>query len=115
MVHQCKDYAIGELNAVSEGVKRTAFRLLLDLHIAAKARYSITEDPIDLLKISLETQYRCAGFVQAEIERYASLFARGESGDDLIDENEDQEDNEENLEEGASCESCFSEMLASDD
>jgi cohesin complex subunit SA-1/2 len=92
LVQQCKDYAIGELNSASEGVKRTAFRLLLDLHITAKARYSVSEDVDDALALSVQTQYRCAGFVQAEIERYAGFFGpRGNAGDDLIDENEDNE------------------------
>lgn len=92
LVQQCKDYAIGELNAASEGVKRTAFRLLLDLHITAKARFSVSEDAKDALTLSVQSQYRCAGFVQGEIERYASFFdPRSNAGDDLIDENEDHE------------------------
>jgi cohesin complex subunit SA-1/2 len=89
LIQQCKDYAIGELNSASEGVKRTAFRLLLDLHIAAKARFSISGEADDALTLSVQTQYRCAGFLQAEIERYASfLHPNSNTGDDLIDENE---------------------------
>lgn len=95
LVQQCQDYAIGELNTASDAVKRTAFRLLLDLHIAAKARNSISGDPNDLLALSVQTQYRCAGFVQAEIARYASLFdPKAATGDDLVDENEDEEGND---------------------
>lgn len=95
LVQQCQDYAIGDLNSASIGVKRTAFRLLLDLHITAKARYSISEDATDAFTLSDQTQYRCAGFVQAEIERYAGFFnPKANALDDLIDENEDAEINE---------------------
>lgn len=95
LIQQCQDYAIGDLNSASQGVKRTAFRLLLDLHITAKARYSISEDANDALTLSVQTQYRCAGFVQAEIERYAGFFnPKGNADDDLIDENEDADGNE---------------------
>jgi len=104
LVQQCQDYAIGELNSASEGVKRTAFRLLLDLHITAKARYSISEDANDAMSLSVQTQYRCAGFIQAEIERYASFFdPKGNIGEDLIDENEDNEDNEDTAEVDNNC------------
>lgn len=92
LIQQCQDYAIGDMNSASQGIKRTAFRLLLDLHITAKARYSISEDPNDGLSLSVQTQYRCAGFAQAEIERYAELFDSKENVDDgLVDENEDAE------------------------
>lgn len=106
LVQQCQDYAIGELNSASDAVKRTAFRLLLDLQIAAKARHSISEDANDLLTLSVQTQYRCAGFVQAEIERYASLFdPKGNTSDELVDENEDEQGNDSVHVEEGSCES----------
>lgn len=64
----------------------------------------------------MQTQYRCAGFVQAEIERYASLFdPKGSTGDDLVDENEDEEGNDSVHVGEGSCESpllCSSETMS---
>lgn len=76
-----------------------AFKTLLDLRIARKARLHASEDDNDLPDLSVEMQYICAGFVNAEIEKH--LQARQgdkNAAEDLIDEDviedEDQEGSE---------------------
>ena len=94
LIDRTTDLALGRLNSASEGVKRgvsfqltnsepllnlkslfQAFKTLLDLRIVSKARYSVTENLDDHVEFSVESQYRCAGFVQAELERYAAGLA----------------------------------------
>jgi len=72
---------------------------LLDLRIACKARLHVSEDENDLPDLSVEMQYRCAGFVNAEIEKHLQMRQGDKNGaEDLIDEDvgedEDQEGSE---------------------
>ncbi len=57
--------------------------------------------PTAALPLSLddEVQYRCAGFVQAEIERYSEEIAEGRPEDHRSSEEEDDEEEEPELEE----------------
>ena len=76
-----------------------AFKLLLDLRIVSKARHSMTNNSNDLVEMSIETQYRCAGFIQAEVERYAAgLSEHSEEVDDImqetVEDDSDLEDSE---------------------
>jgi cohesin complex subunit SA-1/2 len=63
-----------------------AFMCLMNLHI--------TFGPAQKMAMSLddEVQFRCAGYVQAEIERYAESLVEPDAGEE--DEDEDEEEND---------------------
>ncbi|KAI0058337.1 hypothetical protein BV25DRAFT_1283433 [Artomyces pyxidatus] len=71
------EYAVGSQSNTADGVRRAAFQSLMNLHILfctpAEEDAEMSSSQQSLLALSLddEVQYRCAGFVQAEIERYA--------------------------------------------
>jgi hypothetical protein len=75
------------LNGIS--LHYQAFKHLLDLHVLFSSSNAVSPEgkplPIASLALTLddEVQYRCAGYIQAEIERYAEF---------LDDENEDEND-----------------------
>ncbi|KAH8112371.1 hypothetical protein DFH11DRAFT_1607236 [Phellopilus nigrolimitatus] len=76
LLEKLVEYAIGTQSNTLLGVKRAAFQNLLTLHIlflASSENVEGKEAPLAPLALSMsdEVQYRCAGFVQAEIERYA--------------------------------------------
>ncbi|KAF5365253.1 hypothetical protein D9758_005390 [Tetrapyrgos nigripes] len=107
------DYAVGTPvhgNGVVESVKRVAFKKLLDLHILFSSLQIVAADgsllPLASEALALnmddEVQWRCAGYVQAEVERYAVAIDAEEFDDAQTDqENTDtegeqtEEDNEE--------------------
>lgn len=68
------------INFVSMLTVRQAFKNLLDLHVLFAAAQTVDADgaPLPIASISLslddEVQYRCAGYIQAEIERYTDTF-----------------------------------------
>ena len=78
-----------------------AFKHLLDLHVLFSARQTVSADgtplPIVLLALSMddEVQYRCAGYIQAEIERYAE-FLDDEDADDARKSDADESSGDEN-------------------
>lgn len=82
-------------------VSPQAFKHLLDIHVLFTPSEIVGADgaPLATSTISLslddETQYRCAGYVQAEIERYVDSLnesLEGEkSGKGSDDENSDEE------------------------
>lgn len=82
-----------------------AFQNLLTLHILFSKPAEVAEDqqsPLDPLLLSMgdEVQYRCAGFIQAEIERYSSELEGDKpahedgsnAGSDLGSDSEEEED-----------------------
>ncbi|KZT43430.1 hypothetical protein SISSUDRAFT_1040461 [Sistotremastrum suecicum HHB10207 ss-3] len=75
------EYVVGNSSNACESVKRTAFHHLLNFHILFSSPeesgpYHILLTRSDLkLSLTDEAQYRLAGFVQSEIERYAEELA----------------------------------------
>ncbi|KAF8634382.1 hypothetical protein AX15_000952 [Amanita polypyramis BW_CC] len=78
------EYAIGGRSNAVEVVKRSAFKNMLDLYVlfspvnavdAEGARLPMATVPLIL---DDEIQYRCAGYMQAEIERYSELISETE-------------------------------------
>lgn len=95
LVERATEYALGRgLANIPDGIKTAAFKALLDLRIVAKNRYAATEDPVDEVELDIQAQYRCAGFVQAQIERYASMICASAEDDDIVNESEDELDEE---------------------
>ncbi|KAF9078436.1 hypothetical protein BDP27DRAFT_1309581 [Rhodocollybia butyracea] len=94
------EYAVGtqvQGNGIVEGVKRAAFKILLNLHIMFSSSPSDPEEdfPSATLKMDDEVQWRCAGFIQAEVLRYSDAYTRtvniGSGDEDSETENEDSE------------------------
>ncbi|KAF5393411.1 hypothetical protein D9757_000756 [Collybiopsis confluens] len=91
------EFAVGtqvQGNGIVESVKRTAFKNLLNLHVLFSSiiENSNDEGANDSLVMDDEVQWRCAGFIQAEVLRYAEIYiedARSETDDD---EDEDEDD-----------------------
>ena len=67
-----------------------ASKHLLDLHVLFSAKQTLSADgnPLPVASLALtmddEVQYRCAGYIQAEIDRYA----------EFLDDNADEDDNQ---------------------
>jgi cohesin complex subunit SA-1/2 len=65
-----------------------AFKHLLDLHVLFASTNAFDPDgnPLPIAKLALtlddEVQYRCAGYIQAEIERYAEFLGNDDEDDD---------------------------------
>ncbi|KAF8717150.1 hypothetical protein AX14_012211 [Amanita brunnescens Koide BX004] len=78
------EYAIGGRSNAVEGVKRSAFKNMLDLYVLFSPINAVDQEgaplPTALVPLTLddEIQYRCAGYMQAEIERYAELVSETE-------------------------------------
>ncbi|KAJ3761453.1 hypothetical protein EV360DRAFT_37795 [Lentinula raphanica] len=96
LVDKLIEYAVGtqvQGNGIVEGVKRVAFKSLLDLHILFLSAQDNAEDMLPSLALAMddEVQWRCAGYVQAEVERYADALDRGKKSDSSkeVDESED--------------------------
>ncbi|KAI0752734.1 hypothetical protein C8Q80DRAFT_1248983 [Daedaleopsis nitida] len=98
LLEKLVEFAVGTQSNTVEGVRRAAFQGLLTLHILFCATETTAPDgsrlPTAALPLSLddEVQYRCAGFVQAEIERYAEEFAPAAPEEHASSEEEDEED-----------------------
>ncbi|KAF7978768.1 hypothetical protein HWV62_44804 [Athelia sp. TMB] len=81
LVEKLIEYAVGTQSNTAEGVKRAAFQILMNLHVLFCPTDMVGPDgapfPTAAVPIVLEdeVQYRCAGFIQAEIERYAEDVA----------------------------------------
>jgi len=67
---------------------RQAFKHLLDLHVLFASTNAFDPDgnPLPIAKLALtlddEVQYQCAGYIQAEIERYAEFLGNDNEDDD---------------------------------
>lgn len=111
------EYAIGTQSNTLDGVKRAvrvfrtkyrpnayvpfvfqAFKNLLDLHVLFSSKQTVAADgsPLPTASVALEmddeVQYRCAGYIQAEIERYADTLADEAGDDDDGGDDEDEDD-----------------------
>ncbi|EPQ51870.1 hypothetical protein GLOTRDRAFT_140817 [Gloeophyllum trabeum ATCC 11539] len=106
LLEKLLEYAVGTQSNTMEGVKRAAFQNLMNLHILFCPVQTVAPDgtalPTASLSLSLddEAQYRCTGFVQAEIERYSeevigSAPFGDEQGDAEDSEPSDDEDKDE--------------------
>ncbi|PSR72770.1 hypothetical protein PHLCEN_2v11369 [Hermanssonia centrifuga] len=104
LLEKLLEFTVGTQSNTSDGVRRAAFQNLMNLHILFCPAQSIAPDgsplPTAFLALTLEdeTQYRCAGFVQAEIERYAEeldeLSPPSEEGSDETDSDGQETENE---------------------
>ncbi|CAA7269932.1 unnamed protein product [Cyclocybe aegerita] len=80
LLEKLVEFAVGTQSNTVEGVKRAAFKHLLDLHVVFCSAEAYSDDgaprPAASLALTLddELQYRCAGYIQAEIERYAEFL-----------------------------------------
>ncbi|KAJ6588456.1 hypothetical protein B0H19DRAFT_207200 [Mycena capillaripes] len=90
LLDKCVEYAVGTQSNTSEAVTRTAFLCLMNVHIT----FGSAENLLD------EVQFRCAGYVQAEIERYAETLVEPEAPEEE-DEDEDEEKENESGDEGS--------------
>ncbi|PCH37402.1 hypothetical protein WOLCODRAFT_84248 [Wolfiporia cocos MD-104 SS10] len=76
LLEKLLEFAVGTQSNTAEGVRRAAFQNLMNLHILFCPAQSVAPDgsrlPTASLPLTLDddAQYRCAGFIQAEIERY---------------------------------------------
>ncbi|PIL29081.1 hypothetical protein GSI_09129 [Ganoderma sinense ZZ0214-1] len=101
LLEKLVEFAVGTQSNTVEGVRRAAFQGLLTLHILFCATETTAPDgsrlPTAALPLSLddEVQYRCAGFVQTEIERYSEEIAEEHPQEHKSsDEEDDDEDPE---------------------
>ena len=80
-----------------------AFKQMLNIHVLFATGQTRAADgavlPLASIPVTLddEVQYRCAGFIQAEVEQYAESMGRGpkpinDDGSDSESEEEDEED-----------------------
>ncbi|KAJ3862613.1 hypothetical protein EV359DRAFT_44818 [Lentinula novae-zelandiae] len=98
------EYAVGtqvQGNGIVEGVKRVAFKNLLDLYVLFLSAPNDAENTLPSLTMIMndEVQWRCAGYIQAEVERYAdavnhSYNEDSNTEDDQTDDSESEGDAE---------------------
>ncbi|KAK4048718.1 cohesin complex subunit [Microbotryomycetes sp. JL221] len=91
--------AVGSSTNAAESVKQTALSTLLDLYVLCDSVSSPARDPdgqlVDLRQeMSDELQARCAGFIEAEIERYSEELASTREEDDEEAQSGTAEDDE---------------------
>ncbi|SGZ15754.1 BQ5605_C029g10698 [Microbotryum silenes-dioicae] len=100
MVDKLEEFSVGQTSNAAEGVKQKALVILLDAHILSCAITSAKSDPdgklTDLrLTCSDELQSRCAGVVEAEIERRCEeLQAFWAEDDEQNEKNKEEADGE---------------------
>ncbi|KAI0356888.1 hypothetical protein OH77DRAFT_1423133 [Trametes cingulata] len=106
LLEKLVEFAVGTQSNTVEGVRRAAFQNLLTLHILFCPSETTAPDgtrlPTAAVPLSLddEVQYRCAGFVQAEIERYAEEIAEPEPEEEAgSEEDSDGEEEQEEADE----------------
>ncbi|EIN14604.1 hypothetical protein PUNSTDRAFT_140847 [Punctularia strigosozonata HHB-11173 SS5] len=98
LVEKLLEYAVGTQSNTAELVKRTAFTWLLNIHnLFHPAGPDATGLRLALGSMALpmedEVQYRCAGYIQAEIERYAEdIEGDGDSDEEESDKSDDEEE-----------------------
>ncbi|GAA5880996.1 hypothetical protein JCM1840_007214 [Sporobolomyces johnsonii] len=107
LLNRTEEFAVGNETNAAEGVKQVALGVLLDLYVVSQ---SITSSHIDpnarlselRLTCSDELQARCAGYIEAEIERYAETLAEEREEEKEADEDEDEGSETEREESAAS-------------
>ena len=103
LVERVSEYALSQHGIdATEAVRRASLKTLLDLRIVAQQRHLVSQDPADMIDLDIQAQYRCAGFIQGQIERYSDMVkdTMDELEDDLIYES-DNEDEEAQRKQGA--------------
>ncbi|QRV84927.1 cohesin protein [Ceratobasidium sp. AG-Ba] len=98
------EFAVGTQSNTAEGVKQSAFQCLLNLYILFQPSRSAEEtqalkQPIPMV-FSDELQVRCAGFIQAEIEKYVDLLEEEHGNKDRHSEDEESSSSELSDEDG---------------
>ncbi|KAF7292892.1 SCD domain-containing protein [Mycena indigotica] len=89
LLERCEEYAVASTQSnTAILVSRTAFLCLINMHILFATFKDIP------LSMNDETQFRCAGYMQAEIERYAETLAEEIDAEDA--EKEDESGDEDN-------------------
>lgn len=94
VIEKTTEIAIGEDSGYSISIRRNAFKTLLELCIAGKHRHAATGHQRDLIELSVQMQYRCAGFLETEVSRYAASTTDQQDKDDLVREQDDEDDEE---------------------
>ncbi|KAF5323111.1 hypothetical protein D9611_009237 [Ephemerocybe angulata] len=104
LLEKLQEYAIGTQSNTGDSVRRAAFKHLLNHHILFSPDQPTLPDgslsPLAAISISFddETQYRCAGYIQAEIERYSDFLADNDGSAKSLEEGDKSEDEESNAE-----------------
>ncbi|KAM0753990.1 hypothetical protein T439DRAFT_298458 [Meredithblackwellia eburnea MCA 4105] len=98
LMEKLEELSVGTNANAAEGVKRAALVLLMNIYILCDSVTSPENDPEGRfanfkMTCSDELQSRCAGFVEAEIERYSEVMAEDEEQEEEQEEQEDEEEN----------------------
>ncbi|GAA5932633.1 cohesin subunit IRR1 [Sporobolomyces koalae] len=100
ILEKAEEFAVGKDTNACEGVKEVSLSVLLDVYFASATITSAHSDPNHhlkalRLKCSDELQARCAGYIEAEIERYADRLAqeRDEDAEEQAESDTEREDN----------------------
>ncbi|GAW03352.1 mitotic cohesin complex [Lentinula edodes] len=102
------EYAVGtqvQGNGIVEGVKRVAFKNLLDLYVLfLSAPPNDAENTLPSLTMTMndEVQWRCAGYIQAEVERYADAVNHSHNEDSNTEDDQTDDSQSEGDAEGQS-------------
>ncbi|KZT59992.1 hypothetical protein CALCODRAFT_449346 [Calocera cornea HHB12733] len=95
LLEKLTEYAVGTQSSPCEALRRSSFDALLTLYILfSPGEVPGKKTPGSVLPLSLDDQlqYRCAGFMQAEIEKYADEVAEANDDDEEPPQNEDGSD-----------------------
>ncbi|KAJ7248617.1 hypothetical protein B0H12DRAFT_1123467 [Mycena haematopus] len=88
LLEKLVEFAVGTQSNTSEAVTRTAFTCLMNIHIAFGPAHKMA------ILLDDEVQFRCAGYIQAEIERYAESLVEPDAEDQDEDEDEGKENDD---------------------
>ncbi|GAA6029512.1 hypothetical protein JCM8097_003715 [Rhodosporidiobolus ruineniae] len=97
LLDKLEEFAVGNETNAAEPVKQVALAFLLDIYTISRQLTSPVYDPdghLSELKLSAsdELQARIAGYVEAEMERYAEQLAEADAEEEEEDEEEQSED-----------------------
>ncbi|KIK96764.1 hypothetical protein PAXRUDRAFT_825621 [Paxillus rubicundulus Ve08.2h10] len=101
LLEKLVEYVVGQQSNTAEGVRRTAFQNLMNLHILFCSSQATSLDGQALptaplaLQLDEEVQHRCAGFIQATIEHYAELLEDGSAAQEVQNESDHDDSSEE--------------------
>ncbi|KAH6910734.1 cohesin subunit [Coprinopsis sp. MPI-PUGE-AT-0042] len=99
LIDKLKEYAVGNQSNTADAVKRAAFKHMLNIHVLFMPDQPPQPDgspsPLSDVGVILddEIQYRCAGYIQAEIERYAEYLEEVDGSQRVSDAGSDEEPN----------------------
>lgn len=100
-MRQLTDICIDGMGMAREPVKRVGLKTLLDMAIVGQQRYLITKDASNLVELEVQAQYRAAGFLQGQIEKYSNMVKDSfdQLEDEPIYESDDEDGNGQNNQE----------------